>query len=203
MAKSGTSGARSRSRSNGNGSRTHNGNGQSRSSRDSGTSEVDNDVLAMLKAQHRQVEQLFSAIENAGDTRRKSALFDELLEALVVHAAIEEEHFYPAIRASETEDLVEESYEEHMSMKRLLADLIDLSPGDETFDAKIAKLKEEVHHHAVEEEEGKLFPKVEKLIDRDQRMALAQLLTSAIVELQEEGEPQRRLEQEVESATIQ
>jgi hemerythrin superfamily protein len=99
-------------------------------------------------------------------------VFTELADKLAAHATVEEKIFYPAVMAKETVDLLEESVEEHLSIKRLLADLIALSPSDDAFDAKLRVLKEQVSHHAHKEEERKLFPKLEKLFSDDERAAI-------------------------------
>ncbi len=118
-------------------------------------------AIDLIKEQHDEVEELFEQLEDA-DGDEKQELFNRIGDALAVHCAIEEQHFYPAVRASRTEDILLESLEEHLQVKRLLADLLDLDVDDETFDAKCQVLQEEVEHH-VEEEETELLPKVQKL----------------------------------------
>jgi hemerythrin superfamily protein len=159
--------------------------------------ELESDVLSVLSAQHRQVENLFTALEKSQGGETRSSLRDELVEALVLHAAIEEQVFYPTVRAAETEDLVLESIEEHKAMKRTLLDLVEVSVGDETFQAKLATLKELVVHHAKQEEEGRLFPLLRGLMSAEQREALAQELTAAMVEAMEGPSPRQRLRDEV------
>ena len=144
----------------------------------------DSEVLGLLKAQHRQVEQLFAQLERPGGGSRRRALVDELTEALVVHAAIEERHFYPAVWTAVTNDLVAESLEEHKAMKRALLDLVRAAPDDPTWKAKLSTLKEQVLHHAKEEEEKKLFPLVSGMLSADQRAAIAQEMVATMVELQ-------------------
>jgi hemerythrin superfamily protein len=141
------------------------------------------DALDLLTRQHREVEKLFARIEKARKPEKRR-LFSELANQLAIHATIEERHFYPAVRTKETEDLVLESFEEHMQMKRVIADLLKQSKVDETFDAKITLLKEEVRHHAKEEEEAKLFPKVRKLLDDDRRLRLGQEMATTVADLE-------------------
>jgi hypothetical protein len=105
--------------------------------------------------------------------------------------------FYPTVRAPETEDLVLESIEEHKAMKRTLLDLAEVPAGDETFQAKLATLKELVVHHAKQEEERKLFPLLRALMSTEQREALAQELTGAMIEAMEGPSPRQRLRDEV------
>jgi hypothetical protein len=156
-------------------------------------------AIDMLESQHREVEELFEKIEKAKGAGAKERLFVQIADKLAVHAAIEEHHFYPAAKAKQTEDILLESAEEHLSIKRLLADLLDLDAGDETFDAKIKVLKEQVEHH-VEEERQDLFPKARKLLSKDELDAIAQEMTAEQVELEEKGEPRKAVPAETDEA---
>ena len=118
-------------------------------------------AIDLLKQQHDEVEDLFEQLEDASSDGQKLALFQQLADNLAAHAAIEEKIFYPAAYAKQTEDLLREAVEEHLGVKRIIADLLALAPDDETFDAKIKVLKEQVEHH-VEEEEGELFKAARK-----------------------------------------
>jgi hemerythrin superfamily protein len=140
-------------------------------------------AIDLLKEQHREVEALFSEIEKAEDDETKEELFVQIADKLAMHARIEEMHFYPASKEEETEDLLLEAVEEHLSAKRVIADLLDLDPGAEEFDAKIKVLKELVEHH-VGEEEKELFPKVKKVLSEDELIALAQEMMSTWSELE-------------------
>lgn len=123
-------------------------------------------AVDLLVADHRRMEKLLDALAEAkGD--EKARQFEEAADKLAVHVSIEERVFYPAVKASRTEDVLLESLEEHLSIKRVLADLVALSPLDETFGPKLHVLKEQVEHHH-REEEGDLFPKVRKLFNHDQ-----------------------------------
>lgn len=128
------------------------------------------DVLELLRAQHEEVDALIASIENGEGNRR--ALFTELADKLAAHATVEEKLFYPAVMAKETDDMLHEAVEEHLAIKRLLADMIALDTDDDQFIAKLSVLKEQVAHHAHEEEERKLFPKVKSLLGSDERAAL-------------------------------
>jgi hemerythrin superfamily protein len=127
------------------------------------------DAITFLRNDHKTVERLFKRFEKAGDLAHveKRQIVDRIIEELSVHAAIEEQVFYPVARATvpETEDIALESLEEHHIVKWVLAELADLDPGDERFDAKVTVLIENVRHH-VEEEEGELFPKVRGGLNR-------------------------------------
>ena len=124
-------------------------------------------ALDLLIEQHDEVEDLFEMIEKA-EGEKKVELFEELADKLAAHATMEEKIFYPAVKAKATEELLVESTEEHLQIKRVLADLLELGADDEHFDAKLKVMQEEVDHHAREEEEDKLFPKVRKLMSADE-----------------------------------
>ena len=156
------------------------------------------DAIALLKSQHREVEKLFSKIESAKDSRVKERLFGELADSLAGHATIEEHQFYPAVRAKRTEDILLESLEEHLGIKRVLADLLQLDADDETFDAKITVLKEQVEHH-VGEEEKDLFPKVKKVLDEAQLEALGATMEAEFADL-EAGHPRDAVPSETKHA---
>jgi hemerythrin superfamily protein len=159
----------------------------------------DFDALDLLKAQHRGVDRLFHEIRSAKGPSKANS-FRELADMLTVHATIEEWIFYPNVRNDETEDLLAESTEEHLAMKRTLADMLDEDVAGETFDAKLNVLEEQVHHHAIEEEEGKLFPKVRAATDDDYRAALASEMIALMVELQEKGAPRNAVRAEIDEA---
>ena len=151
-------------------------------------------AIDLLKQQHREVEKLFKKIEKAGPDE-KERLFDGLADALAVHAAIEEQHFYPATKDARTEELLEEAVEEHLSVKRIIADLLEMEPDDAQFDAKIKVLQEQVEHH-VEEEEQELFPKVQKLHSKDELEDLGMLMEQTAEELKEQGAPRMEVPKE-------
>ncbi len=110
------------------------------------------DAIALLKADHRKVEELFEKFEKAKGTERKKALAEEICMELSIHATIEEEIFYPACKGKVEEDLLSESYVEHDGAKVLIAELVATTPDDEFFDAKMSVLTEEIKHHVREEE---------------------------------------------------
>jgi hypothetical protein len=111
------------------------------------------DAVALLKQDHRKVEDLFEKFEKAHDERRKKALVQEICTELVIHSTIEEEIFYPACKDKiEDEDLLEESYVEHDGAKVLIAELLDSTPDAEFYDAKVTVLSEMIKHHVEEEE---------------------------------------------------
>lgn len=128
------------------------------------------DVLKLLTAQHAEVDALFEKLENGAGNR--TALLTELADKLAAHAAVEEKVFYPAVMAKSTSDKLHESVEEHLQIKRVLADLIEMKPDEENFKAKLKVLKEDVSHHAHGEEEGKLFPMLRSSLSADQLAAI-------------------------------
>ena|SRR5690349_1671349 len=139
------------------------------------------DVLEILEAQHKEVDELFEQLEKREGNRR--ALFGELADKLAAHATVEEQIFYPFVMTKDTEDMLHESVEEHLAIKRVLADLVTMELDDDQFFAKLSVLEEHVSHHAHEEEEGKLFPKVRQLFSYDQRAGIGNELIALFEEL--------------------
>ncbi len=122
------------------------------------------DAIALLKEDHDTVEKLFKDFESAKGEGRKEKLARQICLELSVHAAIEEEIFYPACKDVVEEDLLKESYVEHDAAKLLIAE-IEAGSGktDEFFDAKVKVLKEEIEHHVKEEEQaGGVFAQARK-----------------------------------------
>ena len=111
------------------------------------------DAVALLKADHRKVEELFESFEKAHDSARKEKLAKQICMELTIHSMIEEEIFYPACTGQVgDEDLIEEAYVEHDGAKVLISELTNSSPDDEFFDAKVKVLSEMIKHHVNEEE---------------------------------------------------
>ncbi len=157
------------------------------------------DAIDLLTSQHREMETLFKRVLDSGDTGAMKKLFAQVADKLTTHIASEEEIFYPAVRAKRTEDILLESLEEHLSLKRLLADLLQMQPAEQTFEPKFKVLKEQAEHHHKEEEEH-LFPKVEKLLDADARKTLAEKMMELQKRLQAAGKPREAVIDETESA---
>jgi hemerythrin superfamily protein len=129
-----------------------------------GIGETENDAINLLKQDHKEVDNLFSDYESGKADRKsadKQALARMICHALTVHAAIEEEIFYPAVRKTvkESKDIVDEAAVEHQSLKDIIARLESAPPSDPLYDAGVKVLSEYVKHH-VKEEENELFPKV-------------------------------------------
>ncbi len=118
------------------------------------------DAIALLKADHKAVSDLFAEYEKARSSSRKKALIAEICTALSVHAQIEEEIFYPAVKAALKDKLlVPEATVEHASLKDLIAQIEAVEPDTEMVEARIKVLAEYVKHH-VKEEQDEMFPKV-------------------------------------------
>ena len=118
----------------------------------------------LLRKQHRMVEKLFKQAENTEDPRRRRQVMNEIVEALKLHTRIEEEVFYPAVRevgTSKAEEMIDEAFEEHHVVDLVLAELPQVDPEDERFEAKMTVLSELIEHH-VEEEEKEMFSLAEK-----------------------------------------
>ena len=111
------------------------------------------DAVALLKQDHRTVEDLFAQFEKASGDGRKQKLAQQICLELSVHAQIEEEIFYPACDGKVEEDLVKEAYVEHDGAKVLISELLEGSAGDEFYDAKVKVLSELIKHHVKEEEQ--------------------------------------------------
>src|SRR5918912_1584224 len=107
------------------------------------------DGVELLVAQHRTIEDLLEQVLRASG-EATAGLFASAGDQLSLHVSAEELIFYPAVKGRRTEDILLESLEEHLSIKRLLADLLDLDVSDETFEAKVTVLKEQVEHHVKE-----------------------------------------------------
>jgi hemerythrin superfamily protein len=142
-------------------------------------------AIELLTQQHREVEDIFEAIEKAKDTSKKAALFRELAAKLVGHDGIEREIFYPACEdALGMSDLLGESLVEHGVVEFCLYEA-DQAVGEPEFDFKVKVLKEMIEHH-VEEEEGELFPKVKKVMNAEALESLGEDMQEAFDESQEE-----------------
>lgn len=122
------------------------------------------DAIAMLEADHRKVEALFEQFEGLSDRSKasKKKTADQICMELSIHAEVEEQVFYPAVRGPvKDEDLMDEAVVEHASAKELIAQIMEMDPGDDLYDAKVKVLSEQIEHH-VKEEEEEMFPKVRK-----------------------------------------
>lgn len=119
----------------------------------------DTDATHILAHDHRTVEDLFGKYENASGTERKRKIAEKICEELKIHAQIEEEIFYPALKGKIAEDLLEEAYVEHDGAKLLINEIAEGGPDEQFYDAKVTVLKEQIEHHVQEEEKmnGNMF----------------------------------------------
>lgn len=157
------------------------------------------DAVELLITQHRTLEELLEQALAADGIEERKKVFERAGDHLTVHIASEEQVFYPAVKAARTEDKLLESLEEHLSLKRLLADLLELDPSDQTFEPKLKVLQEQTEHHHREEEED-LFPVVCKMIGEEQRETLGKEMMSLQNQMRKEGEPRDTVMDETDAA---
>ena len=157
------------------------------------------DAIDYLRRQHHEMERALAQVLETEDAASIKARFTEVADQLTMHIESEEQVFYPAVKAERTEDILLESLEEHLSLKRLLADLIALDAEDKTFEAKFKVLKEQTEHHHKEEEEH-LFPKVMKLLDAGKRASVGDRMQALQAELRRAGEPREMVNEQTETA---
>jgi hemerythrin superfamily protein len=153
-------------------------------------------AIELLKQQHREVEELFEELEAAGENavKTKERTFQKIADALALHAEIEEKIFYPEAKEAveDAEDELREAVEEHLSAKRIIADLMATGPQDEQFMARCKVLKEQIEHH-VEEEEQELFPKVQKSCDAETLEEMGSRMEEMADELRAAGSPSQSI----------
>jgi hemerythrin superfamily protein len=138
------------------------------------------DALELLKKDHKTVKELFKKAEGNNSQKQQKQLFEQIKAELETHTHIEETVFYPAVeKIDELKDMVLESLEEHKQVKTLLREMENLSDDSEKFEPKLKVLMENVEHHAVEEEEEKMFPKLRKFMNAEKLEQLGQELESA------------------------
>ena len=143
-------------------------------------------AISILKKDHETVKDLFDRFEKAESTSEKERIIDRALNELKMHAVVEEEIFYPAVRKHVGADLMNEADEEHHVAKVLIAELDLNRGGGDHREAKFTVLAESVRHH-IKEEENEVMPKAKELdIDFE---ALGQKILDRKKELKNEGIP--------------
>ncbi|HSD74155.1 MAG TPA: hemerythrin domain-containing protein [Steroidobacteraceae bacterium] len=159
-----------------------------RPARSAGSARSRQDAIALLKADHRQVEGWFKQFCGTESKSRKSTLGEKICNALKVHSTIEEEIFYPAfLEATGEEDLHHEAEVEHSGAKKLIAEIEDSGPDDEYYDARVTVLFEMIKHHVKEEEQpGGMFAKARQ--SEMDLQALGEQLRARKQQLSEGGE---------------
>jgi hypothetical protein len=156
------------------------------------------EATKLLKKQHEEVKDLFKQYEKAEEDSEKQELFEEIANDFAAHGEIEEKIFYPAVYVGQLKDKLKEAVEEHLAAKRVAADLLDMEPSDEQFDAKVKVLQELIEHH-VEEEEGELFPLVQQNFAREELETLGEQMEQMFQQLQQD-EPREALRAETDHA---
>ena len=127
-------------------------------------------AIAMLKADHDKVKKLLDELETTTErgVKTRAELFSTIKGELTIHEVIEEEIFYPALKAHpKAKDIVLEGYQEHHVVDLLMGELEDLDVADESWGAKAIVMKENIEHH-IEEEEGEMFDKARQVFDRQE-----------------------------------
>jgi hemerythrin superfamily protein len=138
------------------------------------------DILELLKEDHQKVKKLFEQGQQTQDKKQQKQIFKEIKSELERHTRLEETIFYPAMEEHDKlKDMVLESLEEHKQVKTVLREMGKLSPNSEKFKPKFKVLKDNVEHHAEEEEEGKMFPEIRKVINRAELEQLGQEVEAA------------------------
>jgi hemerythrin superfamily protein len=155
-------------------------------------------AIDFLISQHRSMETMMTGVMDAQDDARRR-LYAEVADQLTMHISAEEVVFYPAVNAARTEDILLESLEEHLSLKRLMADLLALAPDEQTFEPKFKVLKEQAEHHHKEEEEH-LFPKVKTLLDASRLNELGAEMIALQTQQKMEGRPRENVSGETDAA---
>jgi hemerythrin superfamily protein len=156
------------------------------------------EATKLLKKQHEEVKDLFKQYEKAEEDSEKQELFEEIANDFAAHGEIEEKIFYPAVYVGPLKEKLQEAVEEHLAAKRVVADLLDMEPSDEQFDAKMSVLKELIEHH-VEEEEGELFPLVRQNFAREELEALGDQMEQMFEQLQQD-DPRNAIPSETDHA---
>ena len=138
------------------------------------------DALELLKEDHEKVKALFEEAEGTEDPTERKRIFSEIQAELETHARIEETVFYPAMQEHEDlKEMVLESIEEHRQIKTLIKEIDKLKSDSEKFEPKMKVLMENVEHHAEEEEEGKMFPKIREICSQEDLAELGTELEAA------------------------
>jgi len=152
-----------------------------------------------LTRQHREIEQALRDALDADNPDVKRSRFLDIADALILHVAAEELVFYPAVHDLPNEDVLLESLEEHLALKRLLSDLLALQGDDVTFQPKLHVLREQAEHHH-KDEEKKLFPEVRERFDAAWREALGRRMEALELGLQARGTPRRSVHEQTDAA---
>jgi len=145
------------------------------------------DAISLLRADHKLVTELFEQFEKSRAPAKKKALVQKICIELAVHAQVEEEIFYPAVKhALKDKELVPEAQVEHETLKSLIAQVEGVEPDGEMYDARVKVMSEYVKHH-VKEEQNEMFPKAKKT--KLDMQALGEQILARKQELMAGGQP--------------
>jgi len=142
------------------------------------------DAMSLLKEDHQKVKKMLAELESTTErgVKTREELFTKVKQELIIHEAIEEEIFYPALKQHpKTKEITLEAYEEHHVVNTVMAEIEGVSYDDEKWGAKFKVMKENLEHH-IEEEEGEMFKQAKQVFDKDE---LAQLGDSMIARKEE------------------
>ena len=143
------------------------------------------DAMTLLREDHRKVKKLLAKIESTTErgVKTRQDLFTKVKQELVVHEAIEEEIFYPALKQHpKTQEIAMEAYEEHHVVDTVMAEIEGVAYDDETWGAKFKVMKENLEHH-IEEEEGEMFKQAKQVFDEDELNQLGESMKARKEEL--------------------
>ena len=159
------------------------------------------DAIEMLKTQHREVEALFEKYDEKGDNaaKGKQQIFEAIADALAMHAAIEEKHFYPAIKERRTEDILLEGLEEHLAIKRVIADLLKV----DSTRRNVRREGQGAQGAGGAPREGRgtrPLSEGEEIFDRDELTAIAAQMQVTMKSVQAKGEPRKAVPAETREA---
>jgi hemerythrin superfamily protein len=144
-------------------------------------------AIDLLEAQHRQIERLLHEVEEAPGEGPKRNRFGELADALAIHTAIEEQHFYPAVERQRSEEMVLIALDQHLAIKRALGELRRLDVNDPRFEGRLSALSSLVSRHIAEEEDD-LFPRVAEAMGGPALATLGRTMLNAADDLAERPE---------------
>jgi len=135
------------------------------------------DVTKLLETDHREVEDLFAKAEST-DGAAKQQVVTKIASELTIHAEVEEQIVYPAMRQAGMGDIVDESIDEHAKVKELVSKLEAMDGSSSAVDSVLAELKSDVQHH-VEEEESEAFPRFRDAVSTDELQTLGEQVENA------------------------
>lgn len=163
------------------------------------------DAIDLLRGQHREIEQLFGALERALAADDKARILAELGDLLAVHMAVEERVFYPGLTPGRRDSADDHGFvvlavEDHFGLKRRLADLLDLDVDDDGFDAAAAELRDELAAHTTAEE--RLFPRIRRRLPRAQLRRLEYEMRVLEFQIRTDAEPRRIFADDATSAWL-